>query len=162
MLDTLGLALLTLFENRNGFLRAQGVGHVAEIERGDQLLRLHLAQQQPQRLARTLGLDIPQRGEHRADGHMLHALFRAKPTQLGIMHEQVPCNAHVVEQFLGVAPNQHLRHRFDGLADHVVATADGEHESHTRDAVVGAGGNLHVRRGIIRIGVHCIRAGKRR
>ena len=108
VLDALSLALLPLFEYLDGFFRAQGVGHVTEIERRDQLLRIHLAQQQPQRLACALGLDIPQRGEHRTDGHMLNALFGAEPAQLGIMHEQVPCDAHVVEQFLRVTPDQHL------------------------------------------------------
>ena len=161
VLDTLGLALLPFPKNLNGFGGRERVGHVAEVERGDEFLGFHLAQQQPQRLAGTLGLDVPQRGKHGADGHMLHALLRADPAQLGIMHEQIPCNAHVVEQFLGVAPNQHLRHRFDGLANHIVAAADGEHEADALDTVIRAGGDLHVCGGVVGIGVHRVRTGQR-
>ncbi len=45
------------------------------------------------------------------------------------MDEHVPCGAHVVEQVLDVAADEHAGERVDGSHDHVVATADSENEA---------------------------------
>ena len=106
VLEQVGDALLPAcppgLEDRDGLVRGERVAHIAEVERGDELLGLHVGEQAPQRLAGALGLDVPQGRQHGADRHVLDALFGAEPAQLGIVHEQVPRALHVRDAVVGV------------------------------------------------------------
>ena len=157
--DTLRLAFLGGAQNIDGLLRSEGVGQVTEVKRRDELFRLHLGKEQPERLAGALGLEIPQSRKHGADGHVLDALLRAEPAQLRIAHEQIPCETHVVEQFLDVTTDKGLGHGVDGPDDDIVATADGEDESIA--GITGIRGDDDVGGGVIRIRVHGIGARER-
>ena len=86
------------------------------------------------------------------DGHVLDALFRAEPAQLRVVDEHVPCGAHVVEQVLDVAADEHAGERVDASHDHVVATADSdtadsENEAAAAQAAIRVGGDDDVCRG---------------
>ena len=77
--DALRLAFLGGTQNLDGFLRSEGIGQVAEVESRNELFRLHLGKEQPERLAGALGFEVPQSRKHGANGHMLDTLLRAKP-----------------------------------------------------------------------------------
>ena len=89
---------------------------------------------------------------------MLDALLRAEPAQLRIAHEHIPCETHVVEQFLDVASDEGFGHGVDGSDDDIIAAADGEDESVA--GITGIRGDDNIGRGIIRIGVHGVGAGE--
>ena len=78
---------------------------------------------------------------------MLDALLRAEPAQLRVVDEHVPCGAHVVEQVLDVAADEHAGERVDGSHVHVVATADSENEAAAAQAAIRVGGDDDVCRG---------------
>ena len=84
-------------QDLEGVLAREGVGEVAEIDEVDQLLGRHAGEQLPEGQAGALGLEIPQRIDHRADRHVHDALLRAEPAQLGVPDELAPKAPHVVE-----------------------------------------------------------------
>ena len=87
---------------------------------------------------------------------MLDALLRAEPAQLRIAYEQIPCETHVVEQFLDVTSDKGFGHGVDGSDDDIIAAADGEDESVA--GITSIRGDDNIGGGIIRIGVHGVGA----
>ena len=80
--DPLRLARLPSAEQLKGRSWSQRVGEVAEVDRGDKLLRRHLTHQPPQRLAVNAGPQIPDGVHDRGSGEMDHPLLRADPAEL--------------------------------------------------------------------------------
>ena len=156
--DAFRLAFLGGTQNLDGFLRSEGIGQVAEVESRNELFGLHLGKEQPERLAGALGFEVPQSRKHGTDCHMFNALLRAEPAQLRIAHEHIPCETHVVEQFLDVTSDEGFGHGVDGSDDDIIAAADGEDESIA--GITGICGDDNIGRGIIRIGVHGVGAGE--
>ena len=131
------------------------VGQVAEVDEVDELLGAHRRQQLPQRQAGALGLQVPQRVDHRADGHVHDALLGAEPAQLRVVDELPPHGAHVGQQLVGVAAHEPLAERLDGGHLDVVAAPDREDEA--VPGVPGVRRHPHVGRGVVRVRVHGVR-----
>ena len=70
--------------------RRDRVGQVAEIDDADDLLRRHVGDQPPDRLAGLLGQQVPDGVDHRAGGQMHGALVRADPAQLAVAGQVPP------------------------------------------------------------------------
>jgi hypothetical protein len=88
----------------------------------------HLGEQQPQRLARAAGGQVPARVEDRAGGHVHDAAGRAEPVQRAVADQAPAEAAEVGEDLVQVLPGQERLEQPDRRELHVVAAADGERE----------------------------------
>jgi hypothetical protein len=105
-----------------------------------------------------LGLEIPERVHHGADGHVHDTLLRTQPAQLRVVHEAAVGGPHVGQQVLDGLADQLVGHGLDRLGRDVVAGPDGEDETGSDEAVAGIGGEAEVGRRVVRVGVHRVRA----
>ena len=95
----------------------------------DDLLRAHLGDQPPHRLAFRLGPQIPHRVDDRAGGEMHHALVGADPAQLAVAGDVAPEARRIFADPVEFEPDDQRRERLDRGAAHLVAAADGEGQS---------------------------------
>ena len=107
-------------------------------------------------------LEIPERVDHGADRHVHDALLRAEPAQLGVVDKLVPQAAEVCEDRLDVPPEEVALEGGDRGDLDVVASADGEDEGMTLQAVRCVGADAQVRGRIVWVWVHGIRAVEQR
>ncbi len=149
-----------------GFLPAQqdqrlllrdAVGHVAEIQGAHERLGREIRDQAPQRLALGLGPQVPGRVDHRRGGQVDRALVRTDPAQLAVRGDVAPETAHVGAYRVQAQAFHQVPQGLDRGAADFVAAADGEGEPVAFEpGLVGL--QDHVGRGIVRIGIHRVRA----
>ncbi len=150
------LACLFRAEQRDGLIRRQRIGDVAEVDAPDEFLRRHIHQQAPQRFALLFRPQIPHRIDHRRGGEVDDAFFWADPAQLRIAGDMPPERTHVTgERFERAADDQRFQ-RFDRGDTQFIATPDGEGQAMAGERAVGVQDD--VGRRVIGIGIHRVRA----
>ncbi len=149
-------------EQFHRLVRGERVGQVAEVDQARELLRAHPREQQPQRLTRAAGGQVPARVEDRAGGHVHHAAGRAEPVQRAVADQPPPEAAEVGQHLVQVLARQERLEQADRRELDVVAAADGEREPVAGQRRVGrVGPDDHVRGGIVRRRVHRVGPGQR-
>jgi hypothetical protein len=94
------------YPSQPGPVRGERLGQVAEVDQGDDLLRAHLGEQQPQRLGRAAGGQVPARVEDRAGGHVHDAAGRAEPVQRAVADQAPAEPAEVGEDLVQILSGQ--------------------------------------------------------
>ena len=121
----------------------------------DELLRRHVGQQLPERLALGLRPQIPDRVDDGGGGQVDDALLRADPAQLAVAGDHVPERAHVGGNRLQRLAHDQRCERLDRRHADLVAAADGEGQAVAFQFRIGLqhdiGGRV-IRRGVHRVG----------
>src|ERR1700730_6624378 len=99
---------------------SRGVRNIAEIDAGDKLLRRHIAEQLPQRLALDFGPQVPHRVDHCGSRHVNNPLLRPDPAQLAIARNMPPERAHISSKRLQTAPDDEWSQRPDSSDTHLI------------------------------------------
>ncbi len=146
-----------LGEHRDGLVARDRVREVPEVGRVHELLRRHVDEQPPQRLAGDPRREIPHRVHHRREGEVHDALLRPEPAQLRVALE-LPVNGpevrHRVLDGLADERDSALAGRFDA---EVVAPPDRKRESVALELRI-VGVDHDVSGGVVAVLVHRIRA----
>ncbi len=145
-----------------GLVAGEGVGEVAVVDEVGDPLGGHPGQQLPERQSGPLGPEVPQGVEDRADGHVHDALLGAQPAQLGVVGQDPPCLAHVVEERFHLTSDEVALQHLDGGHLDVVAAADGEGEGVSLVAVGRVGAEDDVGGRVVGVRVHGVGAVERR
>ena len=95
----------------------------------DDLLRRHVRQQLPERLALRLRVQIPHRVDDRCEREVDHALLRAEPSQLRVGGEPPPETGEVGGDPGQRLPDDEVTERLDRRDAHLVAAPDRECQS---------------------------------
>jgi hypothetical protein len=116
-------------EEGKGVVGGEGVGDVAEVDGGDDLLGRHVGEELPEWLIFGLGVEVPDGVDEGAGGEMDNAFFGAEPAKLGVAGnlqvEGVEVRGDAVE---GTA--LHVGGEiFEGADDEVSTAAEGEGEA---------------------------------
>ncbi len=135
-----------------------GVGEPAEVDEGDDLLGVQVGQEPPEGLPGALGAQVPRGVEHRADRHLHDALLRAEPAQLRFVDHLLGERPEVAEDLVDAAADDERCQRVDRGGLQVVAAARREGQGVALESVTGVGAQHRVRRGVVRLGVHGVRA----
>lgn len=161
MLDQLRDALLTLrlriAQDGQRFVAGERVAEIAQVDGVDQLLGREFGNEAPQRLVRGARSQVPRSVDHRADGHVHDALFRAEPAQLRIVGEPTRERAQIGDDVFHPQAEHMLGQRRHRCGLHVVAAADGEHQAVTGQVIGSIGAQHDVGRRVIGIGIHRVR-----
>ncbi len=117
-------------QDRDRLIAGQHIGQVAVVDDIGDLLRRHLRDQLPDRLAGLLGEQVPDGVDDGAGREMDRALLRPDPAQLAVAGEMPPeaCREGRRTSASSV-PTTRCAHRLDRHAADVVAAADGEGEA---------------------------------
>ena len=144
-------------QDRQRLFRRERIAQIAEIDEADELLRRHLGDQAPDRLAFELGPEIPERIDHRGRRQMDDALLRPDPAQLARRDELAPIGAHGAGD-VGKPPADHQRRQsLDRRHAELVAATQREGEAMPLQPRL-VSGQHHIGRRIIGIGIHGIGA----
>ena len=81
------LAFAARGEKVDGFGFGDGVVDVAEVDGFDELMRLHLGEELPERFVFGAGVEIPHCVDEGSAGEMDDAFLRAEPAELGVVAE---------------------------------------------------------------------------
>ncbi len=144
-------------EDGQRFLAREGVGDVTEVDAVDDLLRRHVGQQLPQRLALHRGDQVPHRVDQRRRRQVDHALLRPHPAQLGFVREAAPETGHVGPDLVQRQLLHERREGPNGGDAELVSAPDREREPVSRHALA-IGAQDDVGSGVVRILVHGIGA----
>ncbi len=142
-------------------VRSERVVDVAKVDARDELFRAQVGQQLPERQAATLRAEIPDRVHDRGRGEVDDALLRAEPAQLAVADDAAPEAAQVGLDSLHRPTDDERRQRPGGGDADLRAPADREGEPVPLEPVVLVGAQDDVRRGVVRIRVHRVRAVER-
>ena len=124
--------------------------------------RAHLGEQQPQRLGRAAGGQVPARVEDRAGGHVHDAAGRAEPVQRAVADQAPAEPAEVGEDLVQVLSGQERLEQADRGELDVVAAADGEREPVPGQRGIGrVGPDDHVGGRVVGRRVHRVGPGQR-
>ena len=135
----------------------QRVGDVAEVDARDEFLGREVDEQLPQRLALDLGPQVPDRVDDRGGAEVDDTLLRTEPAQLAVRDEAAPEATHVGDDRLEAPPDNERLERADRGDAHLGTATTRERQPVPLDPVVGIGAQHHIRRRIVRIGVHRVR-----
>src|SRR5438874_429328 len=108
------------------FTGSQGIADVAEIDAGDKLLRRHIGEQLPERLALNLGPQVPDRVNHSGGSQVHSSLLRSDPAQLTVTGDIAPEGAHISRERLQGASGDERGQRPYGGDANLVSTSDGK------------------------------------
>ena len=157
-------ASLSPFQQVQRLVGSEGVSEVAEVDEADDLFRGQLSQQPPQRFPGPPRGQVPARVHDGADRHVRDAAFRPQPAQRAVRDQRPVQAAQVGQDLVHVPPGEERLQRADRGHLHLVAPADREHVGVARQRLAGAGEigltrpDHEVSRGVIRAGVHRVRA----
>src|SRR5439155_18045834 len=102
--------------------------NIAKVDAGDQLLRVHVRQQLPERLVLCLGIEIPDCIDYGSRRQVNGTLFGANPAQLTIPGDPAPETSQVRREALqGLAHQQRLK-GIDGHYTNLISPAYGKGE----------------------------------
>src|ERR1019366_10101790 len=147
--------------NLECLVAAKYVGHVTKVDARDELLGRHVGDEFPYGLALDFCVKVPNRIDYRRRGEMDCTLLRTDPSELAWVTEPVPESAQIGNyRFQRRAHHEMLQcaHRRD--AD-LVAAPKGEGNSVAFERVARVGLQHYVSGGIVRVGMHGVRAGQR-
>ncbi len=122
-------------KDREGFVGGEGVGDVAEVDAGDDLLGGHVGEQTPEGLAFGLGVEVPDGVDEGGGGEVDDTFFGAEPAELGVAGDFEEEGTEVVGDGRKSAADDLGGEVFEGSGDELGAAAEGEGE-----AVAGEGG----------------------
>ena len=108
--------------------RSERVGDVSEIDASHDLLRTHVDEQLPQRLALDLRPEIPHGVDDRRGREVEHALLWADPAKLRIANDSPPERAHVGGDLLEGQADDERGQRLRGGHAQLVAASDRERQ----------------------------------
>lgn len=131
LLDTLLLAGLHLPEQSDGLLRRDGIGDVPEVDAADKLLGAHLGDDAPDRLAKGLRPQVPERIDNGSQGKMDHPFLGPDPPQLAVGDQVAPRLAPVGRELVQVLAHHQGSEKGDRGADDFVSAANSEGLSET-------------------------------
>ena len=131
---------------------------VAEVDARDELLRRHVDEQLPERLALELRVQIPDRIDDRRGREMDDAFLRTEPAQLRVGDEAAPQSSEVCDELVDGRADDVGRERVDGGDADLRAPADREREPVAGEAARIVRLERDVGGGVVRIGVHRVRA----
>ena len=114
-----------------------GVVDVAEVDGFEELCRLHVGEELPERLAFGAGVEVPDGVDEGTGGEVDDAFFGAEPAELGVVGELAGEGAEVVGDGAEGAVDDVAGEIADGLDDEVGAAAEGEGEAVAFEAGVG-------------------------
>lgn len=143
-------------ENGLRFLARQRVGNVMKIDARDKLRRRHVGKQLPHGLCFGLAIEIPDGVDDCRQREVNDALFGTKPSQLRLAGQTVPETSEIGGDVAEIVSDDEMTERFDGRRAHLVAAANRERQAVTFEPSVRL--ENHIRRGVIGIGMHGIRA----
>ena len=154
--DALGLARRLAMQQLQRLGFGQGIRHVAEVQRADELLGREIGHQAPQRLALGLGPQVPHGIDHGAGGQVHRPLVRADPAQLAVGGDVAPKASHVLADPVKLHALHQVPHGRDGGAADLVAAPDSEGQPVPLQA-----GRVrlqdHIGGGVVRVRVHGVR-----
>src|SRR6266536_2684530 len=139
-------------------MRSQDIGDITEIDAGDKLLRGHIGEQFPERLALNFGPEIPDRVDHCCGGQVNSSLLWSDPAQLTVASDIPPEGAHIGGERLQSVSDNERGQRPDGGDANLVSTSDSKGHAMPFQASGMVGLQNHVGCGIIRVVIHGIRA----
>src|SRR5207247_923835 len=122
-----------------------------EIDARDKLLRRHIGEKLPERLALNLGPEVPDRVDHRCGSQVNGSLLRPDPAQLTVAGDIAPEGAHIRGERLQGASDDERGQRPDGGDANLVSTPDGKGQAMPFQARGMVGLQNYVGRGIIRV-----------
>ncbi len=136
--EALGFAGAAGFgEDVEGFLWGDCVVDVAEVDGFEELGRLHIGEELPERFVFGTRVEIPDGVDESAGGKMDDSLFRAKPAELGVVGELAGEGAEVVGDGAEGAIDDVAGEIANGLDDEVGTAAKGEGEAVAFEPGVG-------------------------
>src|SRR6266536_4970893 len=139
-------------------MRSQDIGDITEIDAGDKLLRGHIGEQFPERLALNFGPEIPDRVDHCCGGQVNSSLLWSDPAQLTVASDIPPEGAHIGGERLQSVSDNERGQRPDGGDENLVSTSDSKGHAMPFQASGMVGLQNHVCCGIIRVVIHVIGA----
>ena len=146
-------------EDGQRFIRRERVFDVTKVDALDEPFGRHIDQELPQRLLLELRVQIPDRVHDRGRRQVHDALLRAEPANLRVGDEPAPESSEVCDHVLDGRAD-HVRHQGLDRRDADLRSApDREGEAVPRDAGRMVGFERDVRRRVVRVGVHGVRAG---
>jgi len=140
------------------FARGDCIADIAEVDHARNFRRRHVGDELPHRLPGATSRHIPGGIDDRPDGHVHDALFGAQPAQLGVIGEGSRKGPQPGANGGDVQADDQVPERPDGLHLHIVAAADGEHESASLQLLRVVGPQHHIAGRVVRVGIHGIRA----
>src|SRR5207244_12312469 len=87
---------------------------VAEVDARDELLRCHVGEELPERLALELRVEVPDGVDERRRGEVDDALLGAEPAELRVRDQPAPEAAEVRDEVLDRRADDVRRERLDG------------------------------------------------
>jgi hypothetical protein len=126
-----------VFQESDGFVAAERIVDVVEVDEADDLFRGHFGQELPEGLGFGSGVEIPDSVDQGGGGEMDHSFFRTEPTKLGVAGELMAEGGEVVGYGTECAVDGIAGQVADGVADELVAVAAGEGEAEAAEVMVG-------------------------
>src|SRR6266487_1626092 len=139
-------------------MRSQDIGDITEIDAGDKLLRGHIGEQFPERLALNFGPEVPDCVDHSSSGQVNSSLLWPDPAQLTVTGNIPPEGAHIGGERRQSVSDDERGQRPDGGDANLVSTSDSKGHAMPFQASRMVGLQNHIGCGIIRVVIHGIRA----
>ena len=146
---------LVAFQQVERQRRRQGIGDVTEIDSRYDLLGRHVGEIKPKRLAGALGQQVPDGVDDGGRGEMNDALFRAQPPILAVAHQTAPEAGKIILNPVKAATDDLRQQRVDRCHDKIGTAAQRERKAMAFQTICR---QYDVSGGIVRVGVHCVRA----
>ncbi len=154
----LGLRRLIAAQDCECLCGGECVLDVAEVDACDDLLRRQVDEELPEGLLFQLRVEIPDGVDDRRSREVDDALLRAEPAQLRVGDQAPPQSSEVCHELLDVRSDDVGEEGVDRGDAHLGAAADCERQAVAFETLRVIRFEGDVGRGVVRIGVHRVRA----